>query len=523
MTKDELDPVRDALAARNHAAARGLLQQHLPPAAPRAANARVVDYLGRLVDARDQTLQPQFEEVLAGFLATADPAGLSIRDFAHLTHARGTSAMLKGQYDIGLRLFDRVLVDDDDVGDADLVMAATFSRARCLHHLGRYEDALQAARRAEALARQAERPAALAVAQLMSAWIVFKQGKAPDETLLEAAGHTLRRADPLAHANLLAFRLRLARRGGNHAGAIAFGEEAVAQYRSIDGLHRNLARTLVNLAFTRGALALKGTDGDETSDAVQKIRLELDEAGAIYAQRPHRRGEGMLRLCEGYLELGLGGYEEARVKAKDVVAIAYRSSSPEDADPLLRVRGFLLTAECAWAWEEGGHTRRKPTARSIQRCHEAVACGEQAVAIACGTQSRRLRGRAYTWLGLSYLLLFRLMRSDAHVKSARQCHQLAKGLLEARPGDYVWANLALLEDELEQEKVARLLSLLDSAKEGSATMRKLKGLFEAIVVKYLHDEGMTRKEIQDRLHIRAAKLPRILGRAERQRLASARG
>ena len=193
---------------------------------------------------------------------------------------------------------------------------------------------------------------------------------------------------------------------------------AVARYRKRDPQHRNVARSLNNMAYVKRLIALQlrrridadaarrrkaatrgrtQHDGSKVSyrsrfeQLRQEALNELGEAATIYEQYGNHHGLGSVHLNYGFLHLDNGDMEHAEAQGK----IAFRLGE-ERCDHILMARARLLQCMIENARvEEGIGESTEPGS------HARIAqdCAQEAIELAKHTENRRLLAHAHIWQG----------------------------------------------------------------------------------------------------------------------------
>ena len=451
---------------------------------------------------------------------------LPVRDFVHLQMAEGLVALCDQEDEKAIRHFEMVLAIPREVEDQELITIANFWIGRCYRRQGRYQDALGYVIKAREAASRLGHFKTVAVIQVLEGWILFQEGKTHDAAkMLSTAEEVLLETDDyVARGNLNSTYGRIARRNGDYDEALRRFEIAIQEYKKRDEQHRNLARSLVNIAFVKRLLALELSDRldsesartrkthakKQTCDGFSKqpcrehftrLREEasqhLIEAGAIYSLYHDYRGEGNVQVTYGYLHLDYGNLDLATAR----VAAAYRLGD-DKKDSVLRARSRILQSqiENAKIEEQIGDrlTSHRASRLSLEYAQEAVECAKT-------TQNRRLMATAYVTLGLA-------LSNDGEVDAARECSEQAATLLKPENHDYVWREFQTLKDNL--RRAGTIDSTLREWSRGSVrnkTFQQITEEFAAIVIpKVWRREGCKISRVASRLSISPKKVRRIL-------------
>ena len=155
--------------------------------------------------------------------------------------------------DEAIRHFDFVLGLDQEIADEELVAIANFWKGRCLRMKGEYDQARAFAIKGRDLALQLGHQPMAAVMRVLESWILFQKGDAKQavDTLREAETVLSKTDDYLTLGNIQSSYGRIARRQGRYQHAIDSFTAAIALYKKRDPRHRNVARTLNNMAYVK--------------------------------------------------------------------------------------------------------------------------------------------------------------------------------------------------------------------------------------------------------------------------------
>src|SRR5437868_13351606 len=195
-------------------------------------------------------------------------------------------------------------------------------------------------------------------------WFQKVNAKQALQILQEADAALINTDYHLTHRNIYSSYGRIARRQGRYQHAIEHFTAAIARYRKRDPRHRNIARSLNNLALVKRLIALqlrrkidadaarrrkaatrgrgKDTGGKDLhrnrfDPLHQEALAELDEAAAIYQQYRNHHGLGSVHLNYGYLHLDNGDLELADTEAKAAFRLGEKKR-----DYILMARARLL-------------------------------------------------------------------------------------------------------------------------------------------------------------------------------------
>jgi tetratricopeptide (TPR) repeat protein len=225
---------------------------------PESKNAgRFAGYLAQWVDLGFERLG-LVKDIVARF-SKATRARLPLEDYLYLRMAEGMIAMSEETTDEAIRHFDFVLSLDQETADQELVAIANFWKGRCLRMKGEYDQARIFATKGRDLALQLGHQPMAAVTQVLESWLCFQKGDAKQAIdILQAAEVVFNGTDDyVTLGNIHSSYGRIARRQGRYQHAIDSFTTAIAFYKKRDPQHRNIARTLNNMAYVKRLIALQ--------------------------------------------------------------------------------------------------------------------------------------------------------------------------------------------------------------------------------------------------------------------------
>src|SRR2546423_1862217 len=456
--------LKENVALRNVSKGIALLDAHahlltsLDPEQPNAA--AFAGYVAQWVDIgyRGPEL---LQELLARFPKTCR-ARLPLRDYLHLRMAEGLLALLHDEPEGALQHFDMVLSMQEEIEDRELVAIVQFWHARCHRKKGEYDEALKHAAVGRELALVLGFEKMAAVMRVLESWLLFQKGyRRESASILEKAEKVLRETDDdITLGNIYSAHGRMVRRRGNYNEALKFFLKSIEHFQKRNSQHRNLARTLTNIAYVQRLIALqisrqidaesarrrKAGSSAPASGRAQKnweryeqIRAEalgnLEKAEEIYRHHNHHHGIGSVYENRGLLYLDIGDLDNASQQA----ALAY-TVGKEENDSILMARARLLqcTIENAKLEEE-----LEGSTQSWEHAQSAREYAREAVEAAKHTQNQRLIARAYVWRGLTSCNSFFNDTEDA-----KHCCDAANSLLRAVDYDDLWEELQLLKQKI---------------------------------------------------------------------------
>jgi tetratricopeptide (TPR) repeat protein len=488
--------------------------------------AAFVGYVAQWVDIGYR--EPELLEKLLARFPGGARAHLPLRDYLHLRMAEGLFALLHDKVDDALCHFDIVLSMEEEIEDKELVAIAQFWNARCHRKKGEYDKALKHAAlgRDMALALGFEKMAA--VMRVLESWLFFQKGHPREAAhILDQAEQALRHTDDdITLGNIYSAHGRMIRRRGNYNEALKLFSRAIEHFQRRSSQHRNLARSLVNIAYVQRLIALQisrqidaesarrrkgGNSGPEEGRAqslwehYEQTRSEalknLEEAEKIYHYHNHHHGIGSVYENRGLLYLDSGDLDSAAEQA----ALAY-ALGKEENDYILIARTRLLqsTIENAKLEEgiEGG-------AGSWEHAQATRNYAREAVEAARHTQNQRLLARTYIAKGLIACHSF-----FNDLEDAKHCCDAAASFLRTVDYDDLGEQLQLLKQKLARRgTVDPVLRAWTQGVTGDKTFQQLAEQFaELVIPRVWEQEGKKVQRVAKRLSVSPKKVRRILNR-----------
>ena len=276
-------------------------------------------------------------------------------------------------------------------------------------------------------------------------------------------------------------------------------ENAIREYEKLDGRHRNVARSLVNIASAKRLIALQlrakidskaekrkrkngnARQSQRKSSSVAADRAGFDrlhrqatahlaEARKIYAHSRDHRGAGAVHINCGYLFLDRVELDGSSSEGE----AAYRAGK-EKQDRMQQGRARILQAAVESArFDEG-------IDGGADSGHPAQAAGDyarEAVEFAKATQSRRLLAKAY--LALANALSNEFFNDT---ETAHEICEKASQLLSAQSQDYVWRDLQVIKRRLVRSgNVDSLLRKWSKNVTGDKSFRQISEDFAGILI-----------------------------------------
>jgi tetratricopeptide (TPR) repeat protein len=473
------------------------------------------------------------KDLVARFSKTAR-ARLPLCEYLHLRMAEGMVAMAEESTEAAIGHFDFALALADETDDGELLAIANFWNGRCLRMQGEYDLALAFAVKGRELASQLGHSCMAAVMRVLESWLLFQKGDAKQATdILHQAEAVLSKTDDyLTLGNICSSYGRIARRQGRYQHAIDHFNAAIAHYKKRDPQHRNVARSLNNLAYVKRLIALqlrrkidaeaarrrkaatRGRSGNPQEKPQYRSRFEqlrqealseLDEAAAIYQQYDNHHGFGSVQLNYAYLHLDNGDLDDSEGAANK----AFRLGE-EKRDYILMARARLLLCMIENARVEEGIGESMDPGNHARLAQDYA---HDAVELSKHTQNRRLIAHAFVWNGLTYCNRF-----FDDPESARPCYDQATALSRHDRADSAWEDLQVLKAKvLRGGSVHPTLRAWSQGAVGEKTFQQISEEFaELIIPKVWEREGRKISRVAARLSISPKKVRRILGRVGRK-------
>ena len=504
--------------------------RHLSPDQPHAG--RVASCLAQWVDVGCDG--PQLVREALSRFAPAARAQLPVREYIHLEMAEGFLAMSDEEPDEAIRHLDVVLAMGEQFREKKILPVTNFWKGRCLRRKGDYDEALTYTLRGDALATELGYPRMAAVMRVLQSWLLFQKGRAKEAlAILQQAESALRDTDDfLTLGNIYSSYGRIARRECRYEQAVESFNKAIAAYRHRDPQHRNLARSLVNIAIVKRYVTLQLCDkidadarrkrvaaarGKERANSrnstwrerVLQLRQEafadLAEARAIYELHPNHHGLGSVHVNCGYLHLDNGDFDRADEEAEKAYAVG-----EEKTDHILMARARLLQCmienskldeEVAEGPNPGSHARK------------ALEAARDAMELAKHTQNRRVLAMAHVWQGLT--------ESNAFLddlEAAQHSYDLAMAALKGESPGNLAADLKTLKARLFRSgSVDATLRAWSQGLVGTKTFQQMVEEFADLVIpKVWEREERKVSRVAERLSISPKKVRRVLNRAVRR-------
>jgi tetratricopeptide (TPR) repeat protein len=501
---------------------------------PEKRNAGIfAGYLAQWVDLGFE--RPALVKRVVGSFSKAVRARLPLYDYLQLRMAEGMVAMTDESKDEAICHLDFVLGLEPETEDKELIAIANFWKGRSLRMKGEYDQALASAVKGRNLALELGHPLMAAIMRVLESWLLFQKGDAKQaiDILQEAETILGTTDDYLTLGNIHSSYGRIARRQGRYQHAIDSFTTAIALYKKRDPQHRNVARSLNNMAYVKRLIALqlrrkidsdaarrrkaavrgRASDGqgkhqyrNRFEQLRQEALAELAEAAAIYQQYGNHHGLGSVNLNYAYLHLDNGDLEHAEATAKTAFRLA-----EEKRDYILMARARLLRCMIENTRVEEGIGE---TTQPGNHARLAQDFAQEAIELAKHTQNRRLLAHTYIWQGLTHCNRF-FDDPDA----ARRCYDQVISISKDGHADSAWEDLQTLKAKvLRGGSVNPTLRAWSQGSVGDKTFQQISEEFaELIIPKVWEREGRKVSRVAARLSVSPKKVRRILSRVGRRK------
>ena len=529
-----LRDLKNNLVSRQVSAGIALLDAHvslfnsLEPLQPNAA--AFVGYVAQWVDIGYGS--PDLVEQLLARFPKPVRGRLAMADYLQLRMAEGLLALLRDHPDEALHQFDLVLSMQEEMEDPELVAIAHFWNARCHRKKGEYDEALKRAGVGRELAQALGFPKMAAVMRVLESWLLFQKGRYRDASrILDQAESALHSTDDhITLGNIYSAHGRMIRRQGRYQEALKFFSRATDHFQQRNPQHRNLARTLTNIAYVQRLVALQmgkqidaerqrrqggkaaAARGRKITQLQQHEELRnsafanLEQAEKIYRLHEHHHGIGSVMENRGLLYFDIGDLDNAGAHAAQAYELGKQAN-----DSILMSRARLLQCEV-----ENGKLEEEIEGgtEAWEHAQAAREFAREAVESAKHTQNHRLLARAYIWRGLT------ACHPAIHdVDDAKRCCELASSFLKAVDFDDLWEELQMLKQRvMPRGSIDPMLRAWSQGITGEETFQELTEQFAEIVIpKVWEKEDKKVSRVAKRLSVSPKKVRRILARAGKRK------
>ncbi len=470
------------------------------------------------------------QELLAKFRVEERPK-LPVGDYLQLRTAEGLLCLLGDDPDEALRHFDLVLTLQNLIEDKEVVAIVHFWNARCHRKKGEYDEALKRAGVGRELALALGFPKMAAVMRVLESWLLFQKGHFREASrILDQAELVLRSTDDdITLGNIYSAHGRMIRRQGQYKQALQFFTKAIEHFRKRSPQHRNLARSLANIAYVQRLIAAQIIRQIDTEAAKRrKGKLESRAAGArnrkqdyraqyeelragafanleqaekIYRYHKHHHGIGNVLENRGLLYLDSGELDKAAQEAAQAYAEAR-----EHNDAIVLARARLLQCKVEHAQLEEQIEGSTKTWEHVQAARDYA---REAVEAASHTQNQRLLARAYTWRGLTAC-----HPAINDLEDARHSLDKASSFMTNAQDEDVWNEMQVLKQRVTSRGAVdpRLRAWTQGVTEGKS-LQKLTEEFAALVIPRVWEkEGKKVQRVARALRVSPKKVRRILAK-----------
>jgi tetratricopeptide (TPR) repeat protein len=517
----------------------------IDPAQPNAA--ALVGHVAQWVDIGYG--EPELVERLLARFPKEMRSRLPVGDYLQLRMAEGLLALLHDHPDEALRHFDLVLSLRDEIEDKEVVAIAHFWNGRCHRKKGEYDEALKRSSAGRELAQSLGYEKMAAVMRVLESWLHFQKGQRREAArILDQAESALRSTDDdITLGNIYSAHGRMVRRQGSYSEALKFFSRAIEHFRKRNPQHRNLARSLTNIAYVQRLIALKisqqmdaeverhrrsqvrNRNSNNKDRAKEKEKgstaragahrhrdeyeqhrsdafANLEQAEKIYRHHNHHHGIGSVLENRGLLYFDIGDLENADAEAAQAYALG-----KEEGDSILMSRARLLQCEVANARLEeeieGG-------SGSWEYAQAARDYAREAVEAAKHTQNQRLLTRAYIWRGLTACY-----PSIHDLEDARHCYDRAAAFLKGGDSDELWEEMQSLRHKvMPRGSIDPKLRAWSQGITGDKTFQELAEDFaEVVIPRVWEKEDKKVQRVAERLKVSPKKVRRILARAGKRK------
>src|SRR5260370_2367372 len=451
--------------------------------------------------------------------------------------AGGLLALLRDHPDEALRHFDLVLSLQDEIEDREVVAIAHFWNGRCHRKKGEWDEGLERSGAGRELAQSVGYEKMAVVMGVLESWLLFQKGQRREAArMLDQAEAVLRHTDDdITLGNIYSAHGRMVRRQGGYNEALKFVSRAIEHFRKRNPQHRNLARSLVNIAYVQRLIALqisrqmdleaerrrksqernknKDKDRGGTARAGHRDRSEyerhrsgafanLEQAEKIYRHHNHHHGIGSVLENRGLLYFDSGDLENADAQAAQAHALG-----KEEADSILMARARLL--QCLVA-----NARLEEEMEGWEHAQAARDHARDAVEAAKHTQNHHLLARAYIWRGLTACY-----PAIHDTEDAKHCYDKAGAFLNSGDSEDLWEELQLLKQKvMPRGSVDPQLRAWSQGVTGDKTFQELAEEFaEVVIPRVWEKEDKKVQRVAQRLKISPTTVRRILARAGKRK------
>ena len=454
-------------------------------------------------------------------------AKLRLYDYMYLELAEGMVASAEEENEKAIARFNGVIMLAEAIEDRPLLSLAYFWKARCQRKTGEFDSALVSAKKGRDLALALGYPRIVAVIQVLMGWLLFQKEQLAEAVLnmKEAETVLLQTDDTVSLGNIQSGYGRIALGEGRYEQALDHFVRAMELYKERDPRHRNLARSLTNIAYVKRLTAIRlaqrfdaeanrrrkgeaseqnqqrahASDRRQVSQLHADVLCHLSQAEMIYCALNHQRGRGTVHIERGLLFLDIGHIDRAEAEA-----ISGYQLATEKQDNILMSRACVLQSMIETSKVDEGISE-KPAAHA----QRALDFARQALTYAQRTENRHLLARAYICQGL-VLANEHFNNTDA---ARDYCDRAAQYL---RPGihDRLWEEHQILKGKVVSAGAVDLMlqKWSQGETEGQTFQHVLESFTDLVIPKVWELEGRKITRVAARLSVSPKKIRRILGR-----------
>lgn len=475
---------------------------------------------------------PELLEQLLNRFPMDQRGRLTLGDYAHLRMAEGLLALLRDRPDEALRHFDLLLTLQQEIEDKEVVAIVHFWNARCHRKKGEYDEALKHAGVGRELASALGFPKMAAVMRVLESWLLFQKGHGREAArILDQAESVLRETDDdVTLGNIYSAHGRMIRRQGQYKQALNFFTRAIEHFQQRSPQHRNLARSLANIAYVQRLIAAQimrqlDTEAERRRKTANKSKsaspnqgrsmdsrrqyeelrtsafANLERAEKIYRHHNHHHGIGNVLENRGLLHLDSGELDLAAQEGSRAFEVG-----KEEHDSIVMARARLLQCKVEHAQLEEEIEGSTKTWEHVQAARDHA---REAVEAAVHTQNQRLLARAYIWRGLT--ACHPLIHD---VEDSRHCLDKAAAFINTAQDEDVWNELQVLKQKVTSRGSIdpRLRAWTQGVTDGKSFQKLTEEFAELVIPRVWEKEGKKVSRVAKVLKISPKKVRRILAK-----------
>jgi tetratricopeptide (TPR) repeat protein len=375
-------------------------------------------------------------------------------------------------------------------------------------------------------------PKMASVMRVLESWLLFQKGQFREAVrILDRAEADLSSTDDdITLGNIYSAHGRMIRRQGQYHQSLKYFSRAIEHFTKRNPQHRNLARSLANIAYVQRLIASQliqqmdseaerhrkaksakpgaATRGRQQSRREQYEELRasafanLEQAEKIYVHHNHHHGIGNVLENRGLLYLDSGELDKAAAEG----AHAYEVGKQEN-DSIIMARARLLQCKVEYAQLE---EEIEGSTRTWEHAQTARDYGRDAVEAATHTQNQRLLARAYIWRGLT------AAQPAIHdLDDARHCLDRASTFMKIAEDEDVFHELQLLKQKLTARGSIdqRLRAWSQGETDGKTFQRLTEEFAEVVIARVWEREGKKVTRVAKVLKVSPKKIRRVLAKS----------